>query len=177
MTKNILPILIACLIISCLSSVQSCYATGLGVKINSRTAFQTDSIPPPEVMEAVEAAIYACNNFKIESVAGLYTPNAVVTDDEPPYSWNGPTAGIQWINSVENACKELHITKLKATINPVNIFHQSADNVYLVVPVSYTGNLPGKAKYTARGAFTFVLRLVNGKWMIKSQAWMPGKGV
>jgi len=176
MTKNILLILITGFIASSLS-VQSSYATGLGVKINSNTTLRIDSVPPPEVMDVVQAAIYACNNFSIEAVSGLYTPNAVVADDEPPYSWNGPTAGIQWINSVERVCKELRITKLKATIETVNIFHQSADNVYVVVPVSFTGSMPGKARYTTKGAFTFVLRLINGKWMIKSQAWAPGKGV
>jgi hypothetical protein len=174
MTKNILLILAVGLITSRLF-MQPVFAKGTGITAGSRTTFRADSLPPSEVMDVIQIVISATNNFNIESVAGLYTPNAVVADDEPPYSWNGPTAGIQWVNSVENACKELHITKLKASINAVNIFHQSADNIYVVVPVSYTGTLPGKAKYTAKGAFTFVLRLVNGKWMIKSQAWMPGK--
>lgn len=148
---------------------------GTGLRVNSHIAFRVDSIPPSEVMDVVQIVISASYNFNIESVAGLYTPNAVVADDEPPYSWNGPTAGIQWVNAVEKACKDLHLTKLKANISPVDVFHQSSDNIYLVVPVAYTGILPGKAKYTAKGAFTFVLRLVNGKCMIKSQAWMPEK--
>jgi hypothetical protein len=175
MTKNLLLILITGFIASYLS-VQSCNAAGFDAKINCNTTFRADSVPPSEVMDVIQIVISATNNFNIESVAGLYTPNAVVADDEPPYSWNGPTAGLQWVKSVEEACKILHVTKLRATIETVNIFHQSADNVYVVVPVSYTGSLPGKARYTAKGAFTFVLRLINGKWMIKSQAWAPNKG-
>jgi hypothetical protein len=174
MTKNILLILTIGFITSHLL-VQPVYAKGAGVTTGNHSAFRVDSVPPPEIIDVIQIVISATNNFNIESVAGLYTPNAVVADDEPPYSWNGPTAGIQWVNSVEKACKELRMTKFKAFIEPATIFHQSADNVYLVVPVSYTGTLPGKARYTVKGAFTFVLRLVNGKWMIKSQAWMPGK--
>ena len=174
MTKNILLILSIGLAASALS-MQPVLVKATGLSVNSHNTFGVDSVPPSEVMDVVQIVISATNNFNIESVAGLYTPNAVVADDEPPYSWNGPTAGIQWLNAVEKACKDLHLTKLKATISPVDIFHQSADNIYLIVPVSYTGLLPGKAKYTAKGAFTFVLRLVNGKWMIKGQAWMPGK--
>jgi len=128
-------------------------------------------------MDIVTAVIYSLNTFNIEKVADLYTPNAVVADDEPPYSWNGPTAGIQWVNAVEKVCKDNRLTRLKGTIEAVNVFQQRADNFYIVVPVSFTGNLPGKQSFSADGAFTFVLRMVNGKWMIKSQVWMPKKGM
>src|ERR1700757_4729719 len=54
----------------------------------------TDTVPPADVMEVVTKAINAINSFNIDELANLYTPNAVVADDEAPYSWNGPTAGI-----------------------------------------------------------------------------------
>jgi ketosteroid isomerase-like protein len=136
-----------------------------------------DTVPPPEVMEVVTAAINSLNSFNIEAVANLYTPNAVVADDEPPFSWNGPTAGIQWVNAVEQVCKDNHLTKLKGSIINVSVFQQNLDNVYIVVPVTYTGILPGKATFESDGAFTFVLRMVNGRWMIKSQVWMSKKGM
>src|ERR1700753_1583130 len=103
----------------------------------------TDTIPPSNIMDVVMAAINSLNSFDIAAVAELYTPNAVVADDEAPYSWNGPTAGVQWGNDGEKACKNNSLTKLKADIQPINVFQQSADNVYIVVPVNFTGNLPG----------------------------------
>jgi ketosteroid isomerase-like protein len=136
-----------------------------------------DTIPQPEVMQVVNAAINSLNNFDIDAVANLYTPNAVVADDEPPYSWNGPTAGVQWVNAVEQVCKENRLTKLKSSIGPVNVYQQTVDNVYVVVPVIYTGFLQGKAAFEANGAFAFVLRQVNGKWLIKSQVWMPRRAL
>jgi ketosteroid isomerase-like protein len=138
---------------------------------------KTDTIPNADVMEVLRIAIYAVNDFNIQAVANLYTPNAVVADDEPPYSWNGPTAGIQWINAVEKTVKDFKITKFKGSIEPVNVYQQTADNVYVVVPVIYSGNLPGSDHFSARGAFAFVLRLINDKWLIKSQVWMPEKGM
>src|ERR1700710_1766735 len=111
MTKNILLILAAGLITSCLF-MKPVYATRAGItSICSHTTLRADSVPPSEVMDVVQIVISATDKFNIESVAGLYTPNAVVADDEPPYSWNGPTAGIQWVNSVEKACKDLRMTK------------------------------------------------------------------
>jgi len=162
---------------------QPCVA---GIKCNenlhSKTSVEPwrrvrDTVAPAEVMDIVTAVINASGSFNIQSVAALYTPNAVVTDDEAPYSWNGPTAGIQWVNAVERACKVNRITKLTAEIRPINVFQQSADDVYIVVPVNYTGNRPGKQRFGVKGAFTFVLRQANGKWLIKSQAWMQEKAM
>ncbi|GAC1313232.1 MAG: hypothetical protein NVSMB24_36140 [Mucilaginibacter sp.] len=144
---------------------------------NSRVEFSADTTLPADVMAVITAAVYSINNFNIDAVANLYTPNAVIADDEPPYSWNGPTAGVQWVNAVERTCKDNRLTKLKGSIEGVNVFQQSNDNIYVVVPVTYKGILPGKTQFEAGGAFTFVLRLTNGKWLIKSQAWMPRKGM
>jgi hypothetical protein len=147
------------------------------VLLHTHKSLIIDTVPPADVMDIVKAAVYSLNTFSIEKVADLYTPNAVIADDEPPYSWNGPTAGIQWVNAVEQVCKDNRLTKLKGTIESINVFQQTTDNVYIVVPVNYSGELPGKTHFTSRGAFTFVLRMINGKWMIKSQAWMPKKGM
>jgi ketosteroid isomerase-like protein len=139
-------------------------------------AFKADTTLPGEVMDVIKAAVYSLNNFDIEKVANLYTPNASVADDEPPYSWNGPTAGVQWVNAVEQVCKDNKLTKLKGSIETISVYQQNADNIYVVVPVSYNGLLPGSQRFNSKGAFTFVLRLINGKWLIKSQVWMPKRG-
>lgn len=157
-------------------TMQKCYAKGDG-KNAEHVVLPADTVPPADVMEVIKSVIYSTNTFNIETVANLYTPNAVVADDEPPYSWNGPTAGIQWVNAVEKECKNVRLTKLKGTIEAINIYQQTDDNIYIVVPVSYTGYLPDKARYNSKGAFAFVLRLINGKWLIKSQVWMPKNGM
>ena len=149
------------------------YSSGL----QASTISATDTIPPPEVLEVIRLVINAANKFNVEALADLYTPNAVIADDEPPYSWNGPTAGIQWLNAVEQACKENRLTNLKGRMDRINVCQHNDGNVYIVVPVSFTGNLPGRREFSAVGAFTFVLRQSNGKWLIKSQAWMPQKGM
>ena len=183
MTKTILFISAVSLFAAALF-INVCDAKGTGksnynnhIEIYQRHVSITDTVPPDEVMAIIKTVIHSTDNFNIEAVAALYTPNAVVADDEPPYSWNGPTAGIQWVNAVEQACKDNHLTKLKGTIESVNVFQQSTDNVYIVVPVSYTGILADRTRFVAKGAFTFVLRMINGSWLIKSQVWMPKKGM
>ena len=162
---------------------KSCYADALHKQPFNKPVHLTsiilpvDTLPPSEIMEVVTKAIYSLNNFNIDDVADLYTPNAVVADDEPPFSWNGPTAGVQWVNAVQQVCKENRLTKLTGKIGAINDYQLNADNVYIIVPVNYTGNLPGKQHFLAEGAFTFVLRMINGKWMIKSQVWVAKKGM
>lgn len=176
--KNLLLVPVVILLVSALAIQKSDAKISCErAEIKSRASFITDSIPPADVMNVITAAIYSLNNFNIDAVANLYTPNAVIADDEPPYSWNGPTAGIQWVNAVQRTCRENHLSKLKGSIENVTVFQKSNDNIYVVVPVTYTGILPGKTSFEADGAFTFVLRLINGKWLIKSQAWMPRKGM
>jgi len=176
--KNLLIITVVILLVSDMAIQKSdAKATCGSDEVNSHVAFIADTIPPADVMDVITTAIYSINNFNIDAVANLYTPNAVIADDEPPYSWNGPTAGIQWVNAVQRTCRENHLSRLKGAIESVSVFQKSNDNIYMVVPVTYTGNLPGKTQFEAEGAFTFVLRLTNGKWLIKSQAWMPKKGM
>lgn len=151
------------------------YNTFAGVRYHR--GLLIDTVPPDEIMQVVRHAINSLNNFDVDAVANLYTHNALVADDEPPYSWNGPTAGVQWVNAVEKVCKDNNLTKLKANIEPIHVYQLTSDNVYIVVPVSFTGTLPQKTRFNAKGAFTFVLRTENGKWLIKSQVWMPRTGM
>ena len=183
MKKNRLMISVVGLLAS-IALVQICDAKPAGngsrdkdIETYTSGVILADTVPPAEVVDIVTAVIYSINTFNIEKVADLYTPNAVVADDEPPYSWNGPTAGVQWVNAVEQACKDNRLTKLKGNIEAINVFHQTAENVYVVVPVTYTGDLPRKQVFKVEGAFTFVLRMIDGKWLIKSQVWMPKKAL
>src|SRR5947208_3164179 len=59
-----------------------------------------------EVLKIVNTVIKASGTFDIDAVANLYTPNALIADEEPPFSWNGSTAGVQWVSTVEKTCKE-----------------------------------------------------------------------
>ena len=136
-----------------------------------------DTTLPKDAIKSITTVIDASSTFNIDAVANLYTPNAVIADDEPPYSWSGPTAGVQWVNAIERACKDFKITKFKADIKPIKVVQQSSDVIYVIVPVEYHGNQPGGRLFEADGAFTFVLRWVGDKWLIKTQAWMPRKGM
>jgi hypothetical protein len=129
-----------------------------------------------ELVVIINKVIGASGKFDVSAVGDLYTLNALVADEQPPFSWNGPTAGAQWIGSIEKTCKELKIKKLKGRTGRINVYLQTEESVYIIVPVTYTGDIHGDP-FEEEGAFTFVFRLVNGRWLIKSQVWTPRKGL
>jgi hypothetical protein len=128
------------------------------------------------VVNIINKVIDASATFDIDAVADLYTPNAVVADEEPPFSWNGPTAGVQWVNTVEKTCKDFKLTNFKGTIGRIGVYLQTRESIYVVVPVDYTGEIRGD-HFEEDGAFTFVFRMVSGRWLIKSQVWVARKGL
>ena len=130
----------------------------------------------PEVLKTINQVLKASYTFDIGKVAELYAPNAVVTDEQDPYSWNGQLAGVQWVNSVEKAVKGYKIRDFKVNVRKIKIFQQTEEVAYVVVPVEYTGTVNGDP-FEEEGAFTFVFRFVSGKWLIKSQAWVPRNGL
>lgn len=147
----------------------------------SRTVARADSSADSvatrkSLIAIINKVIEASGSFEISAVGDLYTLNATVADEEPPFSWNGPTAGAQWINAVEKTCKDLKIRRLKGRMGHVSIYLQTGESVYVIVPATYTGDIHGDP-FEESGAFTFVFRMVNGKWLIKSQVWTPRRGL
>jgi len=151
------------------------------MNISSRLTCKVDSTADSiatrkSLIAIINKVIEASGNFEISAVGDLYTLNATVADEEPPFSWNGPTAGAQWVNAVEKTCKDLKIRKLKGRMGHISVYLQTGESVYVIVPVTYTGDLRGD-QFEESGAFTFVFRMVSGKWLIKSQVWMPRRGL
>jgi hypothetical protein len=156
------------------AGVKTSYA---GAAASFKADSTADSIATRKaIINIINTVIKASGSFEVNSIANYYTPNALVADEEPPFSWNGPTAGVQWVNTVEKTCHDLKIKNLRGRMGHISIYLQTSESIYLVVPVNYSGDIRDQ-NFEEEGAFTFVFRLVNGKWLIKSQVWMPRRGL
>lgn len=175
MGKHSLTIFLAVFFLA-VTATQTSYAK---VTINRDTAIRSsgDSVKTRKTLISIISTVVAASgSFDITPLADLYTPNALVADEQPPFSWNGPTAGAQWINSIEKACRDLKIKRLKGKIGHINVYLQTDESVYVVVPVDYTGEIKGDS-FEEEGVFTFVFRLESGRWLIKSQVWVSRRGM
>jgi ketosteroid isomerase-like protein len=164
--------------ISCLISVlmtQTAYSNTIVSRIYTKPVADSAS-NRNEVIRIINTVINASSSFDVNAVTDLYTPNAVVADEEPPFSWNGPTAGVQWISTVEKTCKDYKLKNFRSKIRDISVYLQTDESIYVVVPVDYTGEIKGD-RFDEEGAFTFIFRLVNGRWLIKSQVWVARKGM
>ena len=164
--------------ISCLVSVlimQTSYSKVIVPRVHTKAVADSES-NRDEVMKIINVVIKASSTFDVNAVTDLYTPNAVVADEEPPFSWNGPTAGVQWVSTVEKTCKDFKLKNFRAKIRDVSVYLQTEESIYVVVPVDYTGEIKGD-RFDEEGAFTFIFRLVSGHWLIKSQVWVARKGM
>lgn len=164
--------------ISCLVSVlimQTAYSKVIVPRVHTKAVADSAS-NRDEVMKIINVVIKASSTFDVNAVTDLYTPNAVVADEEPPFSWNGPTAGVQWVSTVEKTCKDFKLKNFRAKIRDVSVYLQTEESIYVVVPVDYTGEIKGD-RFDEEGAFTFIFRLVSGHWLIKSQVWVARKGM
>jgi ketosteroid isomerase-like protein len=175
MLKKI-PVIVCCSLLAVLFVPKSYAGTCCVVPNKTEKAPVDSAATRKEIVGIINTVITASGNFNIDAVADLYTPNAVVVDEEPPFSWNGPTAGVQWINTVEQTCKQLKIKQLKNHVGRINVYLQSDESIYVIVPAVYSGEVHGDP-FEEDGAFTFIFRLVNGKWLIKSQVWVTRKGM
>lgn len=128
------------------------------------------------VISIINTVIKASSTFNIDAVADLYTPNALIADEEPPFSWNGPTAGVQWVSTVEKTCKDVKLKDFKGKVGHISVYLQTDESIYVVVPVDYSGEIKGD-HFEEDGAFTFVFRMVSGRWLIKSQVWVARRGM
>ncbi len=147
------------------------------VKHDITTRISDDSVTTRKTLiTIINTVVAASGSFDITPLADLYTPNALVADEQPPFSWNGPTAGAQWVNSIEKTCRDLKVKRLKGKIGRINIYLQTDESVYVVVPVDYTGEIKGDP-FEEEGAFTFVFRMESGRWLIKSQVWISRRGM
>ncbi len=173
MNKQILTFFISCLL--SVLVVQTVYSNPILPGIHT-TAVTDSASNRDEVIKIINTVIKASSSFDVSAVTDLYTPNAVVADEEPPFSWNGPTAGVQWISTVEKTCKDYKLKDFRAKIRDISVYLQTEESIYVVVPVDYTGEIKGD-RFDEEGAFTFIFRLVNGHWLIKSQVWVARKGM
>ncbi|MDQ2839932.1 MAG: nuclear transport factor 2 family protein [Acidobacteriota bacterium] len=125
---------------------------------------------PPEAARVVRSAILAVNTGDLKAVANLYTPDAMIVDEDAPYVWTGSGAGGAWLQVVGKATSEAGLTGFKGELGAIHYSDSTRNAAYVVVPVTYTGLKTGK-RYREEGAFSFALQRVSGHWLIKGQSW------
>ncbi|MBV8345759.1 MAG: nuclear transport factor 2 family protein [Candidatus Eremiobacteraeota bacterium] len=145
-------------------------AAGMALALAPGFAAATSNAPPAPVLKLANAAMHAANTNDASAFAGLYTEDAVVVDEVPPFIWRGAGAGTAWWHAVASFAQKMKMTHLRATDIRVGEFKESVTDAYLVEPMTVTGIANGKP-FAEAGTTTYTFHNSGGTWLISSQVW------
>ncbi|HYL27472.1 MAG TPA: DUF4440 domain-containing protein [Candidatus Nitrosotalea sp.] len=128
------------------------------------------AVPPAPILKLASAVIAAANADNVAGFAGLYTADAVVVDENPPFVWRGAGAGAAWWNAVRAIAKKMKLTHIKAINVRIGEFRESATDAYLVESMTVAGLMNGKP-FAESGTQTYTFHKAGEKWLVSTQVW------
>jgi ketosteroid isomerase-like protein len=130
--------------------------------------------PPSSVMAPVQTFLAITQGQSTADLDALFTPDAVVIDENDPYVWRGPHAASQWWARVKKTMDAMKVSTLHAVAGPALEYVQSGDKAYLVLPLTLSGG-SGAHAFTETGTLTFTFVGTGGDWKISTDTWTTAK--
>jgi len=127
------------------------------------------AVPTPAILTLANAVVKASNSDDASLLSNLYTNNATVVDELPPFLWRGAGAGVAWWRAVEAFTKTKH-ERIKLVDVRVTEFQRSATDAYLIQPMTIVEMGTGKPG-SESGTMTYTFHYSGGAWLISSQVW------
>jgi len=145
-------------------------AASLALGLAPGFAAATPNLPPAPILKLANAAMHAANTNNASGFAGLYTDDAIVVDETPPFVWRGAAAGASWWHAVAAVARKMKMTHLRAINIRIGEFKESPTDAYLVEPMTVSGIANGKP-FAEAGTTTFTFHNAGGVWLISTQVW------
>jgi ketosteroid isomerase-like protein len=128
------------------------------------------SEPPAPIVTLTNAMIHATNASDASALSGLFTDDAVIVDENPPFVWRGAGAAVAWWHVVELVTQKAKLTHFQAAVTRNGEFRQSATGAYLVQSLTISGLAAGKP-FSESGTLTYTFHHAGGKWLISTMVW------
>jgi ketosteroid isomerase-like protein len=141
----------------------------LAISLSPAIATAAPKPPPAPILNLTNAVLHAADTDDATGLAGLYTDDAVVVDENVPFTWRGADAGAAWWRVVDAVTKKAGLMHIKAINVRVGEFVQTATDAYLVEAMTISGT--GSKPIAESGFMTYTFHNAGGKWLISSQIW------
>jgi len=128
------------------------------------------NVPPAAIVKLTNAVIHAAGTDDASGLAGIFTSDAVVVDENAPFVWRGAGAGVAWWGVVDAVTKKAKLTHLKVVNARVSEFVSTATDAYLIEPMTITGTIADKP-FAESGTTTYTFHNAGGKWLISTMVW------
>jgi len=142
----------------------------LVVSLAPLAAGAVPAVPSAPILKLANAVIHAANTDNIAGFDGLYTDDAVVVDENPPFVWRGAGAGAAWWNAVRAIARKMKLTHIKAANIRIGEFKESVTDAYLVESMTVTGLMNGKP-FAESGTQTYTFHKAGANWLVSTQVW------
>lgn len=130
--------------------------------------------PVKAAMAPVDSVIAAMATGDSKRLAGVYSNDAVIVDNQAPFQWTGANAGANWFAATAARWGKLWYGKFVPTVHspllPASEMQFAPGSAYVIVPGRLASRNSSKP-IAQSGALTFTLRKVSGTWKITSQVW------
>lgn len=142
----------------------------LALTIAPAFAWAAATSPPPAISKLVNAVMAAANSDDASALSTLFTSDAVVVDENPPFVWRGSGAGVAWWHEVDAVTRKSKLMHLRATGLRYGEFKESASDAYLVQTMTVAGTMSGKP-FSEPGTMTYTFHNADGTWLISTMVW------
>ena len=115
----------------------------------------------------------AVNAGDQQAAIAHFTADASITEDIPPYRWQGPEAGAQWLLAMWENGQRAGLANIAMTLGAPTRVEVTGDHAYVVVPGALTFDMGGQPRRDD-GTLTFALQKSGEAWLIGSLAWAGG---
>jgi len=128
------------------------------------------SSAPPEILKLASAVIHGTNTDDPSALAVLFTDDAVIVDENPPFAGRGANAGVAWWHVVQKVTQKAELAHLQATNIRTSEFKQSPTDAYLVQSMTITATTTGKP-FAESGTLTYTFHKGASTWLISTMVW------
>ena len=125
-------------------------------------------------MGAVRQYVDAFNNGDKKSMAAVCADPMQILDGLSPHVWQGPTAAQDWWRDALAEVEHAGASGLYIGLGEPRHVDVTGDYGYVVVPVTFSYNLPDRQMNQTGAVFTVALRKVDAEWRLTAWAWSKG---
>lgn len=146
-------------------------AASLALTFAPALAGAAPTAPPAPIEKLVDAVIAGTNADDASAFARVFTDDAVVVDENEPFTWHGAGAGVAWWHVVDAVTRKAKLTHVRAENVRIGEFKGSATDAYLVQALTVTGLLAGGKSFAEPGTMTYTFHKTAGGWLISTMVW------
>ena len=114
------------------------------------------------------------NSGKIEAALSRFSQNASIMEDIPPFKWQGPDAGSQWLSAMAANADRIGVTSVAMVLGDARRIEVEGQAAYAIFGGTVHLKQPPRALQEP-GLLTFTFGGGIDGWLITGLTWTGGR--